>query len=72
MAAVGEILRRHRQARIVVVTVHHDVALLQKALAIGVLELMLKLTVDDELVSATHAALRDERYVSPLLRHRST
>src|SRR5262245_3417079 len=72
MAAAGAILQRHPLARIVLVTVHNDAAMLQTALAAGVLGYVLKLTAGEELLLATHAALRGERYVSPLIRHRST
>jgi DNA-binding NarL/FixJ family response regulator len=72
MAAAGEILQRNPRARIVFVTVHNDAEMVQKALATGVLGYVLKLTAGDELVPATHAALRGERYVSPLVRHRSS
>jgi DNA-binding NarL/FixJ family response regulator len=72
MAAAGEILRRNPRARIVFVTIHNDSEIVQKALTTGVLGYVLKLTAGDELVPATHAALRGERYVSPSVRHRST
>ena len=72
IAAAGEILRRNPSARIVFVTVHNDSEIVQKALATGVLGYVLKLTAGDELVPATHAALRGERYVSPLVRHGAT
>ena len=72
MAAAGEILQRNPRARIVFVTVHNDSAMVQKALATGALGYVLKLTAGDELVPATHAALRGERYVSPLVRHGAT
>jgi DNA-binding NarL/FixJ family response regulator len=72
IAAAGEILQRNPRARIVFVTVHNDAELVEKAFATGVLGYVLKLTAGDELVPATHAALRGERYVSPLVRHRST
>jgi DNA-binding NarL/FixJ family response regulator len=72
MAAAGEILQRNPRARIVFVTVHNDAEMMQKALATGVLGYVLKLTAGDELVPATHAALRGVRYVSPQHRPRST
>jgi DNA-binding NarL/FixJ family response regulator len=72
MAAAGEILQRNPSARIVFVTVHNDAEIVQQAFATGVLGYVLKLTAGDELVPATHAALRGERYVSPLVRHRTT
>ena len=71
IAAASEILRRNPHARIVFVTVHNDSEIVEKALAIGGLGYVLKLTAGEELVPATHAALRGERYVSPLVRHRS-
>jgi DNA-binding NarL/FixJ family response regulator len=72
MAAANEILRRNPRARIVFVSIHNDSAMVQKALATGVLGYVLKLTADDDLVPTTHAALRGERYVSPLVRYGST
>jgi DNA-binding NarL/FixJ family response regulator len=72
IAAAGEILRRNPRARIVFVTVHNDSEIVQKALVTGALGYVLKLTAGDELVPATHAALRGERYVSPLVRHGAT
>ena len=72
MAAAGEILQRNPCARIVFVTVHNDAEMVQKALATGVLGYVLKLTAGDELIPATQAALLGERYVSSLVRHRST
>jgi DNA-binding NarL/FixJ family response regulator len=72
MAAAGEILQRNPCMRIVFVTVHNEAEMVQKAFATGVLGYVLKLTAGDELVPATHAALRGERYVSALVRHRFT
>jgi DNA-binding NarL/FixJ family response regulator len=72
MAAASAILQRNPRARIVFVTIHNDSAMVQKAFATGVLGYVLKLTAGDELVPATHAALRGERYASPLVCHRST
>jgi DNA-binding NarL/FixJ family response regulator len=57
MAAAGAILGRNPRARIVLVTVHNDTAMVQQALATGVLGYVLKLTAGEELVPATHAAL---------------
>ncbi len=72
MAAAGEILQRNPRARIVFVTVHNESEMVQKAFATGVLGYVLKLTAGEELVPATHAALRGERYVSPRVCPRST
>jgi DNA-binding NarL/FixJ family response regulator len=71
LAAAGEILRRNPCARIVFVTIHNDSEMVQKALSTGVLGYVLKLTAGEELVPATHAALRGERYISPLVHHGS-
>jgi DNA-binding NarL/FixJ family response regulator len=72
LAAAGEILETNPCARIVFVTVHNDASIVQKAFATGVLGYVLKLTAGDELVAATHAALRGECYVSLLVRYRPT
>ena len=68
MAAAGEILRKHPQARIVFVTVHDDPVLVQQCLAAGALGYVLKLTAGEELRPAVQAALRGERYVSKAVR----
>jgi DNA-binding NarL/FixJ family response regulator len=66
IAAASEILRKNPAARIVFVTVHDEVEMVEKGLAIGVLGYVLKLTAGEELVPAIHAALRGEHHVSPL------
>ena len=68
IAAAGEILRKNPAARIVFVTVHEEVEMVKKGLAMGVLGYVLKLTAGEDLVPAIHAALRGERHVSPLAR----
>src|SRR5262249_32169437 len=68
LAAAGEILRKHPQARIVFVTIHNDPVLVQQCLATGALGYVLKLTAGEELRPAVHAALRGERYVSQAVR----
>jgi DNA-binding NarL/FixJ family response regulator len=64
IAAAGEILQRNPHARIVLVTVHNDAAMVQTGLAIGALGYVLKLTAGEELVPAVYAALRGQQYVS--------
>ena len=66
IAAASEILRKNPAARIVFVTVHDETELVKKSLAIGVLGYVLKLTAGEDLVPAIHAAMRGERYISPL------
>jgi DNA-binding NarL/FixJ family response regulator len=63
IAAASEILRKNPAARIVFVTVHDDVELVKKGLAIGVLGYVLKLTAGEDLVPAIHAALRGMRHL---------
>jgi DNA-binding NarL/FixJ family response regulator len=58
IAAASEILSRNPAARIVFVTVHDDVEMVKKGLAIGVLGYVLKLTAGEDLVPAINAALR--------------
>jgi len=66
IAAASEILRKNPAARIVFVTVHDETELVKKSLAIGVLGYVSKLTAGEDLVPAIHAAMRGERYISPL------
>ena len=55
------------EARIVLVTVHCEQMLVERALTAGALGYVLKDAAGDELVPAIHAALRGERYVSRAL-----
>lgn len=66
LTAASSILQRNPAARIILVTVHDDVVIARKALAIGALGYVLKSAAGDELVTAVHAALRGERHVSRL------
>ena len=62
--AAAQILRGNPNARIVFVTVHSEPLLVQRGLTAGALGYVLKDVAGDELVTAVHAALRGERYVS--------
>jgi DNA-binding NarL/FixJ family response regulator len=64
IAAARAILRRDPDARIVLVTVHNDPALVRQGLAAGALGYVLKLAAGEELVPAVRAALRGQRHVS--------
>jgi DNA-binding NarL/FixJ family response regulator len=64
IAAAAVILRRNPAARIVFVTVHRDLVLMERGLATGALGYVLKLAAGDDLVPAVRAALRGERHVS--------
>jgi DNA-binding NarL/FixJ family response regulator len=68
--ATVEILRRQPEARVVLVTVHDDPALVERGRAAGALGHVLKVAAATDLVPAVHAALRNERYVSSRLRGR--
>jgi DNA-binding NarL/FixJ family response regulator len=60
---------RDPDARIVFVTVHSEPILVERCIAAGALGYVLKDAAGDELVTAVHAALGGDRYVSQALRH---
>jgi DNA-binding NarL/FixJ family response regulator len=62
--ATALLLSSNPQVRIVLVTVHAEPMLMQRGLAAGVLGYVLKDAAGDELVTAVHAALGGQRYVS--------
>ena len=62
--ATAQICRRNPTARIVLVTVHAELMLVEAGLAAGALGYVLKDTAGDELVPAVRAALRGRQYVS--------
>ena len=68
--ATVELLRRHPETRVVLVTVHDDPGLVERGRAAGALGHVLKLAAATDLMPAVHAALRNERYVSSRLRGR--
>lgn len=61
------IRRADAKARIVLVTVHDEPILVERALAAGALGYVLKDSAGDELVTAIYAALEGHRYVSRAL-----
>jgi two-component system response regulator DesR len=63
--AAERILRQQPDARVVFATVHADVAMLQRALAIGALGYVLKVRVGEDLLPAIRAALQGKKYISP-------
>jgi DNA-binding NarL/FixJ family response regulator len=65
--AAALIRRRDPHARIVLVTVHDEPLLVERALATGVLGYVLKDSAGDELVDAVRAALDNRQYVSRAL-----
>jgi DNA-binding NarL/FixJ family response regulator len=66
IAATTEILHRNPIARIVLVTVSQDPAMVQRGLAAGALGYVLKRTAGEELIPAVRSAVRGERHVSPV------
>jgi DNA-binding NarL/FixJ family response regulator len=59
------LIRRHNpNARIVLVTVHSELMLVESGLAAGALGYILKDTAGDELIPAVRAALGGDRYIS--------
>ena len=62
--AVTRIRRNNPNARIVLVTVHSELMLVEAGLAAGALGYVLKDTAGDELVPAVRAALGGHQYVS--------
>jgi len=67
--ATALLRRSDPQARIVLVTVHAEPMLVQRGLAAGALGYVLKDAAGDELVTAVHAALCGQCYVSRSLGH---
>ena len=65
--AAAEIRLSDPEARIVFVTVHAELILVDRGLAAGALGYVLKDVAGDELVPAVHAALSGQRFVSRAL-----
>lgn len=62
------IMQKKPGSRIVLMTVHNDPALVQQGLTVGALGYVLKLKAGEELALAIHSALKDKRFVSPLVK----
>ena len=62
--AVARIRRNNPDARIVLVTVHAELMLVEAGLAAGALGYVLKDTAGDELIPAVRAAVSGHQYVS--------
>jgi DNA-binding NarL/FixJ family response regulator len=69
LTAAESILKSDPTARIVFVTVHNEQALVKCAMDLGALGYVLKLCAGDDLLEAVAAAMRQERFLSPLLRY---
>jgi DNA-binding NarL/FixJ family response regulator len=64
ITATTRILQQNPDARIVLVTVHSEPAIVRQGLAAGALGYVLKQAADDDLIAAVHAALQGQRQVS--------
>lgn len=62
--AAATILRRNPDARIVLVTVHRDQAMVDRGFATGALGYVIKSAAGEDLVPAVRSALRGERHIS--------
>jgi len=64
IAATAALVKRHPESRVVLVTVHEDLEMVEQGYAAGALGYVLKLDAARDLVPAVHAVLRGERYLS--------
>ena len=62
--AAEAILKRHPAARVVFASVHADLGLLRKGLAVGAFGYVLKVRAGEELAVAIRSALRNELHIS--------
>src|SRR5690242_10327734 len=67
LKAVGDLSRRSRTTRVLVLTMHAEPAYLRTALAAGALGYVLKKSVDADLLSAIRAVHQGKTYVDPEL-----
>ncbi|HVT89162.1 MAG TPA: response regulator transcription factor [Tepidisphaeraceae bacterium] len=68
IAATARIKAIHTSARVLVVSVHNDAALVQRAFDAGVSGYVLKIAAGDELPVAVKTVLAGKLYVSPQVR----
>ncbi|HLW51694.1 MAG TPA: response regulator transcription factor [Candidatus Angelobacter sp.] len=67
LKSIGEMTRRCRTTRVLVLTMHSEPAYLRTALAAGALGYVLKKSVDADLLSAIRAVHQSKTYVDPEL-----
>jgi DNA-binding NarL/FixJ family response regulator len=67
LAAAARILADSPDLPLVFVTVHTDREIVRRALEVGAMGYVSKLTAGEDLVPAVRAALKGQRYVSPVL-----
>ena len=68
ISAATTILHNHPNTPIVLVSVHTDIGMVERVMALGVRGYISKLDAGDELVHAVHAVLRGECHVGQSLR----
>ena len=68
ISAATTILHNHPNTPIVLVSVHTDIGMVERVMALGVRGYISKLDAGDELVDAVHAVLRGECHVGQSLR----
>jgi DNA-binding NarL/FixJ family response regulator len=72
LTAARQILHSHPAARVVLVTVHADHALLRCGIAAGAFGYVLKMKAGEDLIPAIRAAHRGELFISAFARGRVT
>jgi DNA-binding NarL/FixJ family response regulator len=72
IAALRELRKRNSTAKVIVLTMHPDVAYALEAFAAGALGFVLKSAVGGELLAAVRAVMHDERYIAASVREAVT
>jgi DNA-binding NarL/FixJ family response regulator len=67
LEAATRIIGADPEARVIFVSIHGEAAMVRRALEIGALGYVSKLSAGEELVGAVRAAMRGEQFVSALL-----
>jgi two-component system response regulator NreC len=67
LEATREILAHLPDTRVLLLTVHEDIALVRKALDIGAAGYILKRALESELINAIHAVWRGDLYIDPAM-----
>ena len=67
IAIVGDIMRENSDVKILMLTMHDDIAYLRESFAAGALGYVVKAAADTELIRAVYDVARGTRYVHPAL-----
>ena len=70
--AAGKILKLQPKSKIVMLTINRDLLLVDKALSLGALGYVLKMTAGEDLLHAINQALQGNRYVSPAIKYQGS